>query len=707
MARKRTSKKSKRNKADSKDRLAPGVGKEVFAIILVAVAILLTVGFFNAGGTLTENLLEALRLIIGLAAYVLPAILLFLAWRLFKSKQDDISKGSYIGLLVIILALAGLFHIGIEPSNSLNTAEAGNGGGLVGFAISKGLLALLNVFTASIVLLALGLIGLVVSLNIRLSQLIGDWLERRRERKADGLEESNFKSKESDGKMTINTQVPVESGQNIEEAQPTEPEVLTAALDPEWRLPPLDLLEDKPGKADAGKPEENAEIIKQTLASFGIECKMEEVNIGPTVTQYTLKPASDVRLSKISELTNNLELALAAHPIRIEAPIPGKSAVGIEVPNRKVAIVRLRQILETDDWQNHKAALTFAIGRDIAGQSALANLSEMPHLLIAGATGAGKSITINGMLLSLLYHNSPANLKLILVDPKLVELKAYDGIPHLLSPVITEPDKCISALKWATQEMERRYRLFSEQGKRNISEYNSAVIEEAMPFVVIVIDELAELMATAMQDVESLIVRLAQKARATGIHLVLATQRPEVKVITGLIKANVPARIALSTRSQVDSRTIIDQSGAEKLLGKGDMLYLAPGLMKVRRLQGVFVSEKELGSVTDYLRQAREPNYNDDVLNQDVKLGGKSAIGDMDVVDDSLFMDAAQLVIESGKASASLLQRRLRVGYARAARLLDMLEERGIVAPPDGARPREVLADSISEVMGDDGEPEA
>jgi S-DNA-T family DNA segregation ATPase FtsK/SpoIIIE len=347
------------------------------------------------------------------------------------------------------------------------------------------------------------------------------------------------------------------------------------------------------------------------------------------------------------------------------------------------------------------------LGRDIAGQAIVADLISMPHLLIAGATGSGKSVMINTFLLSLLYRNSPADLKLILVDPKRVELSLYEDIPHLLAPVIVEPEKCISALKWATAEMERRYSVFAEQHKRNIGEYNSANKTETMPYIVVVIDELADLMSLAANDVEGLVVRLAQKARATGIHLVLATQRPSVNVITGLIKANVPARIAFSTVSQVDSRTIIDQAGAEKLLGRGDMLFLAPDFVKSRRIQGVLIDEKEVKGVTDFLRKAREPQYNEEVLTQDVRLGGaKGSFGDVDDVDDSLFLDAAQLVIESRKASASLLQRRLRVGYARAARLLDMLEERGIVSAPDGSRPRDVLATSMGEVMGEDGETE-
>lgn len=705
MAKRKTKKKStSKSKSEKKSGLNRELVPEIVAVILVLLAILLIVAFFGAGGTLSIGLLHGLRLVIGYAAYLLPAILLFLAWQLFRqSEENHFGVFNYLGLVLILLSAAGLFHIGIDTNEALQVARDAKGGGFVGYVEHQALLALFNVFTSAIVLIAVGLIGVILAANVKLSSLFAGLFNK--EKNEDDLGEQL--AKQEGGKLTISAKVPLESGRDSEESAPKEePVVLTASADPDWKLPPLSLLEEKQGKADAGKPEENAELIHNTLSSFGIEAAMQEVNIGPTVTQYTLKPASGVRLSKISELGSNLELSLASHPIRIEAPIPGKSAVGIEVPNRKAATVRLKPILEANEWRDRKSPLSFVLGRDIAGQAIVGDLISMPHLLIAGATGSGKSVMINTFLLSLLYRNSPADLKLILVDPKRVELSLYEDIPHLLSPVIVEPEKCISALKWATAEMERRYSVFAEQHKRNIGEYNTANKDATMPYIVVVIDELADLMSLAASDVEGLIVRLAQKARATGIHLVLATQRPSVNVITGLIKANVPARVAFSTVSQVDSRTIIDQAGAEKLLGKGDMLFLSPDFVKSRRIQGVLIDEKEVKGVTDFLRKAREPQYNEEVLTQDVRLGksgGGGGFGDVDDVDDSLFLDAAQLVIESRKASASLLQRRLRVGYARAARLLDMLEERGIVSPPDGSRPRDVLATSINEVMGEDG----
>jgi S-DNA-T family DNA segregation ATPase FtsK/SpoIIIE len=431
---------------------------------------------------------------------------------------------------------------------------------------------------------------------------------------------------------------------------------------------------------------------------------MEGANIGPRVTQYTLKPPTGVKLTKITALENNLALDLAATNIRMEAPIPGKRAVGIEVPNVKAAIVRLSAILQSREWQEASTPLTFAIGKDIAGKAVMADLAKMPHLLVAGQTGSGKSVMINDILTSMLYRNSPSDLKLILVDPKTVELTPYNDIPHLLTPVITEPEKCISALKWAVAEMERRYRTLAEVKKRNIVEYNSLESEEGMPYIVIVIDELADLMMMAARDVEALIVRIAQKARAVGIHLILATQRPSVDVITGLIKANVPARIAFTTASQVDSRTIIDQMGAEKLLGQGDLLFLTSDMPKPKRVQAAFISDDETVKVTSFITDQRAPNYNMEVVSQPVTIGKGGVVPDSGSgssdADDDMFRDAVRVVIENKKASTSLLQRRLRIGYGRAARLIEEMEEQGIIGQADGSRPREVLVSSLNQVFG-------
>jgi S-DNA-T family DNA segregation ATPase FtsK/SpoIIIE len=479
--------------------------------------------------------------------------------------------------------------------------------------------------------------------------------------------------------------------------EPVERPVMTTVSTSGWKLPALGLFEEMTTRADSGNVRENANTIQKTLANFGIEVGMSDVNVGPTVTQYTLKPDDGVKLEKIVSLDKNLALSLAVHPIRIEAPIPGKSLVGIEVPNKTAQIVRMRNILASETFKNRKSKLSVVLGLDTAGHPQIADIGKMPHMLIAGSTGSGKSVCINTLLLSLLYQNSPDELKIILVDPKRVELSLYNNIPHLLTPVIVEPDKTVSALKWSVAEMERRYHVLQQASKRNITEYNEAKGTDAMPFIVIVIDELADLMAVSANEVEALICRLAQMARAVGMHLVVATQRPSVDVITGLIKANIPTRIAFSVASNTDSRTILDQGGAEKLLGNGDMLFMSAELSKPRRIQGAYVSESEVKQITEFVKTQGEPAYNDEILMQHAKVGGGG--GEYGAVDDELFYDAADCVIRAGKASASLLQRRLRIGYARAARLLDLLEERGVVGPQDGARPRDVMIDDISDIV--------
>jgi S-DNA-T family DNA segregation ATPase FtsK/SpoIIIE len=403
-----------------------------------------------------------------------------------------------------------------------------------------------------------------------------------------------------------------------------------------------------------------------------------------------------VRLAQIAALNNDLALALAAHPIRIEAPIPGKSLVGIEVPNQSVALVNLRDILSSDSFKNRKSDLTFSLGKDVSGAPWVTNLDTLPHLLIAGATGSGKSVQINGLILSLLYSNSPDDLKLILVDPKRVELSLYNDIPHLRTPVITDTTKTINALRWAVSEMDRRYQVLQNAGKRNIASYRQEVNDD-MPYYVIIIDELADLMTVAAKEVEAAIIRLAQMSRAVGIHLVLATQRPSVDVITGLIKANVTARIAFSVASQTDSRTILDTSGAEKLLGKGDMLFVSAELSKPKRLQGAYVSEKEVERVTQFLKQRGKPDYLTDIVEKAAPMVGGSM---EDLGDDELMTQSREIILQTGKASTTLLQRRLRLGYARAARIMDLLEEQGFIGPGSGAKPREIYGTSTSMAAG-------
>ena len=481
-----------------------------------------------------------------------------------------------------------------------------------------------------------------------------------------------------------------------------------AAASSEFRSPPLDLLEDDKGKPSSGDIKANANIIKRTLQNFDISVEMGEVNVGPSITQYTLRPAEGVKLSKITGLQNDLALALAAHPIRIEAPIPGKSLIGIEIPNKTIALVGLRSVLSQEDYQSSKTSLLLGLGRDVSGRVSFADLGKMPHLMIAGATGSGKSVAIHAIMMSLLYRNSPERLRFLLIDPKRVELTAYSGIPHILTPVITDAKKTILALKWAVGEMERRYELLAKAKVRDIGSYQGTNEsgENPMPFIVIVIDELADIMSVYPRELEASVVRLAQMSRAVGIHLIVSTQRPSVEVITGLIKANITSRIGFQVASQIDSRTILDMAGAERLLGNGDMLYMSGDTSKPRRIQGAFVSESEVRKVTQYL----ESEYSEagfEPLSLEPEGGGGGTIFDSLSGDgeagDELYKEAENLIVQAGKASASYLQRRLRVGYARAARLLDILESRGVIGPADGAKPREVL---IKKEAGSEPKPE-
>lgn len=470
--------------------------------------------------------------------------------------------------------------------------------------------------------------------------------------------------------------------------------------------PPLSLLEKDRGKPETGDIKANANIIKRTLQNFGIDVEMDEISIGPSVTRYALKPAEGVKLSKIIALNNDLALALAAHPIRIEAPIPGKSLVGIEIPNTTKTTVGLATLLGSEEYQQSEKSLLVSLGKGISGRSYFSNLSKAPHMLIAGATGSGKSVTIHAIITSLLFRNSPENLKFIMIDPKRVELTLYNKIPHLLTPVITDAKKAILALKWAAKEMSRRYDTFEKNSVRDIDSYHKNISGESMPFIVIVLDELADIMQAYPRELESAVVRIAQMSRAVGIHLIVSTQRPSVNVITGLIKANIPSRIALQVSAQIDSRTILDTGGAEKLLGAGDMLYLGGEMSKPLRLQSAFISETEVKKVVKYLADA----YKDEVMGE-INLTGAEAgkdsifesIIDSNNVDlgdeDELLGQAHEIVIRTGKASTSFLQRKLGVGYSRSAKLIDLLEAKGIVGPANGAKPREVYGSQANNNM--------
>lgn len=711
-------KKKRNNNKKPKQTPEKDVSRNMFwpmsgAILLLVLAFFLAIGGFGVGGSLPVELFDIVYSVFGWIAYLTSVALVFFGVLKFNSEDKQIPLDRLLSMSSFLLLSAAAAH-----TTFVNRAtDSGGHGGYLGEVIGDAVLLVLDKFPASLLFIILATLAGLLSFNISPKVLVKPFslLFRKREEDTDL---ANLKAKENQFKL--NEGVPTEhsedepksgklstlknTAQKLSAAESHE--ALTTSSDPDWKFPSLELLNQKQDKADAGDVQANAATIQETLANFSVNVDMDGANIGPRVTQYTLKPPTGVKLTKITSLENNLALDLAAHSIRIEAPIPGKRLVGVEVPNVKPATVRIASVLDSIEWKNEKGPLSFVIGKDISGSPIVGDLAKMPHLLVAGQTGSGKSVMLNTILTSMLYRNSPADLKMILVDPKRVELTPYNDIPHLLSPVIHEPEKCISALKWAVAEMERRLNTMAEAGKRNIVEYNNLKKEEGMPYIVIVVDELADLMMMAARDVESLIVRIAQKARATGIHLILATQRPSVDVITGLIKANVPARVAFTTASQVDSRTIIDQIGAEKLLGQGDMLLLTANMPKPRRVQAAFISEGETAKVTKFIRDQRPPKYDDEIISQPVQLNGRGSVitdpGGQDA-DDDMWRDAVRVVVEGRKASTSLLQRRLRVGYARAARLIETMEEQGIVGPADGARPREVLITSMDDVFGGTG----
>lgn len=732
MAKRKTKKKVK---SSPKHVLPAGFWAQVSAVLLVVLALLLVVAMFGAGGPVLAWVLSASLTTIGWSSYMLPVLLIYIAVEIFRAEQNKLPF--VVGFAAVLLTawVSAFLHLFISDPKDMTLAVTGIGGGFLGWLVDQAFLAMVSSAVSGFVLVVFVIVTILFMLRISPSTL----LEAIKELFAREEDFENKKiaqtmrtaSKHDDsvkapsrpmGELKLNEGVPTLQFDDADKKAPSklsslkgsisrdktaeEQTALTTFTDPNWEVPSLDLLEKKQSPADAGDVKHNAQIIKDTLSEFNIDVEMEGANIGPKVTQYTLRPPSGVRLTRITQLETNIALNLAAQSLRIEAPIPGQKAVGIEVPNRKAADVRLFGILSDRRWQSTREPLGFAIGKDIAGDAVVGELNKMPHLLIAGQTGSGKSVMINTLLTSLLYRNSPSDMKLILVDPKQVEMAPYQDIPHLLTPIITKPEECISALKWAVNEMERRYTLLADEKLRDIKSYNERKKDEGMPYIVIVIDELADLMMIAARDVEALIVRLAQKARAVGIHLVLATQRPSVDVITGLIKANVPARIAFTVASQVDSRTILDQVGAEKLLGQGDMLLLTPSMGKPKRVQGAWVMDEEVAKITDHLRMQRAPDYDEEIIKQPVQLNGKGGVVmDFDGGgDDDMYKQALQVVVDSGKASASLLQRRLRVGYARAARLIETMEDQGVIGPADGARPREVLISSIDDLSPGDEE---
>lgn len=701
MVRKR---KYKQQEEEADWELNPATKKAIFIILIFTLAFLSILSIFGLAGAFGRVLNYGLSYAFGYADWLFIVILLWLGAILIKSGIYGVKISAYIGLFLILFSFSGLLNFFVTEFTFSEITQAGTGGGALGYLIGNIGIKALGFWGSLVLLLAILFIGIFLAFNTSFQDLI-------EKAKALGLIKEKFLPEESEedeleedeeeeflAESLAEEEPEVENeAEEIEDVVREDDELEEQNDNPEEPskkprkkiVVPLELLSKSTSKPDSGDINANMNKIQKTFENFGIEVTMADVNVGPTVTQYTLRPAEGVRLSQMLTLQNDLALSLAAHPLRMEAPIPGKSLVGIEVPNQAVSTVKLREVLESSTYRNRKNNLYLSLGKDVAGSAIMANLATMPHLLVAGSTGSGKSVCINNIILSLIYQNSPDELKFILVDPKRVELSSYNDIPHLLTPVINDTDKAINALRWVVSEMHERYKLLQAAGKRNIESYNKAVIVNKLPYIVVIVDEFAALMSLASKEIEAAVVSLAQMARAVGIHLILATQRPSVDVITGLIKANITSRIAFAVASAMDSRTIIDTSGAEKLLGKGDMLFMTAELSKPRRIQGAFVSDEEINDVVDFLKEKAEPEYNDSVTE---KAGGAVAgFGGGGDFDDDLALEAKEIVIKAGKASATLLQRRLRVGYARAARLLDILEEMGVVGPSEGSKAREVL----------------
>ncbi|MFC1616068.1 DNA translocase FtsK 4TM domain-containing protein [Patescibacteria group bacterium] len=742
----------RRKRKTLKIKVEPAIAREIWAIIYFSVGVLTIMSIQGAFGIIGDTWVNFLSPILGWGIYIIPGVFLLISAMLFFSKKLQFGAARDVGLFLFMISILSILHLSVPVEDIYEFAVQGSHGGYIGFVTNFLLLEVLSVgeVGAAVVFVAMFLVSLLLVFEVSLREIVRFVVP---EIKIEMLKNKAKKDKkvkkehESEGAVEFQPEIMIHksriSKKNVdnviyeededdkeEEEKSEKPEQKTPGLastskdsdpsinthddksdqkqtsfldeDYEWEFPSLDLL--KTGDSNVEIDEKvlmlNAKKIKEKLSQFGIEVVMHEVNVGPTVIQYTLKPDDGVKLSKITSLKNDLALAIAAERIRIEAPIPGKSLVGIEVPNSYRAVVCLKEILESSQFADASSKLILPLGRDVTGKPVVANLETMPHLLIAGATGSGKSVGLNSFLISLLYQNSPRDLRFIMVDPKRVELSAYNSIPHLLCPVIENPEKAATSLKWVVSEMNRRYAELSSFRVRNIFEFNELEESENFSRIIVVIDELADLMMVSGKEVEATICRIAQMARAVGIHLIIATQRPSVDVITGLIKANIPSRIAFAVTSSIDSRTILDGIGAEDLLGRGDMLYLPTGQNKPVRVQGIFVSTEEVQRVSNRIRLTIEPDYNENITsvetaNKDVegvalsKKSGSSGAGDGKK--DKLYEEALALVQETRKASASLFQRRLKIGYARAARIIDQLEDSGVVGPADGAKARKIL----------------
>lgn len=685
------------------------------SIIMFAVALVFVFAFFDKAGGAGRVLFDSTRFLLGRDVFIVPLFFVMTGVVLWGMKKYS-AYVVFFAFLLLVLSTTGALGT-FARFRDLDVAEVG---GFVGALVSLPVFAAFGFWVGEIVFVALVAVAGVIFWQLLPHEKVeGTAFAQSAQEKIKKIFEPKFRvsdvEPEEDDKDDEDDKEQEESEEEEEEkpkkkkSKEEKKEIFVSATAVDYKLPAVDLLEREKGVPNAGDVKAYSAIIKKTLQNFDIPVEVSEVNVGPAVAQYAFKPAEGVKLSRITALQNDLALALAAHPLRIEAPIPGRALVGIEIPNKTRTTVRIRSLVERKDFQEANGSLLLALGKDVSGAPMYADLAKMPHLLVAGATGSGKTIGLNSVIISLLYRNSPSRLRFILVDPKRVEFPVYNDLPHLLTPVIFDTQRTINALKWLIKEMERRFTVLSEHRVRDIKSYhtlfekqnekaNGEGIEE-MPYIVTVIDELADLMASRGKDMEGMIVRLAQMARAVGIHLVLATQRPSVEVITGLIKANITSRIAFQVASQIDSRTILDSAGAEKLLGQGDMLFVSAELTKPRRIQGAFVSDKEVKKIVDSIASESEEMVMEEMGEGNLAARARQGLeGEDESEEEPLYEEAKRIVIEAQKASASLLQRRLKVGYARAARLLDILEDKGMVGPAEGAKPREVYRRS-----GEDG----
>jgi len=713
-----------KKKTKAKSNKSKSFSREIVGIIIIAFGILSAISLFsNKTGIVGAILRNIYFTIMGFGGYILPLVIIAIGALFIINRSDfnnDIKSLYLLGIFLCFLILLDINNVdgssfSDKISNSLELSKEGLGGGLIGSSLGFLIYKLFGSIGSNIIISLLILIFTLLFTEIKISEIINKIIIRFKTKyhNSGSPNKENNKMKSSsipeqvklknidnngNGEIVIHNYIQEDNNEAIDETDNVEYSddirIDSKKKVSNYSLPPLDLLNDVEKKVDSNYKKEiltNAKRIEETMKNFGIDSKIIQINRGPSITCYELQPAPGVKVSKIVNLSNDLALSLAASDIRIVAPIPGKAAVGIEVPNKVKDSVNLKEILQSDEFISLESNMPLALGKDITGKPIISSIESMPHLLIAGATGSGKSVCINTIIMSIIYKSNPNDVKMLLIDPKVVELSIYNGIPHLMIPVVTDPKKAATSLNWAVSEMERRYKLFAKNNVRDIKSYNERLSNDddsKLPNIVIIIDELADLMMVAAQEIEDYICRLAQMARAAGMHLIIATQRPSVDVITGTIKANIPSRISFAVSSQIDSRTILDMAGAEKLLGKGDMLFFPSNLSKPIRIQGAFISDLEVKRVVDYLKEQYNTEYDADVMESiSSEIESNRLAGELD----DLLFDAISLVVEEGQASISLLQRRLKIGYARAARIIDQMEERGIVGGYEGSKPRKVL----------------